>query len=223
MNLMIRTGLFSITLFMIAVFAICSCGIKTDYDIEVVSQNACECLAIVKEENIDARLDPCLSDFVNNNITEIRRKLYPHESDEYAISNYMIDVAINMVQTCSEFYAELETMYVNYFPQEELDREALEKLDLDIISLNNSDSLTLALVDKRINLNIRARHFEAALQDINFLKTRFGEESHFAKAYIYQHTGEYDKAIRELEADILKNENREFEIIREMIIKKKEK
>lgn len=218
---MIRTGLFLITLSMLAVFAIYSCGTKTNYDIEVVSQNACECLAIVKEENIDARLDPCLSDFVNDNITEIRLKFYPNESEENAISNYMIDVVINMVQTCNEFYKELETMYVNYFPQEELDNEMLKKLDLDIASLDNSDSSTLALVDKRINLNIRARHFEAAIKDIDFLKTRFGKESHFAKAYIYQHRREYDKAIRELEIDILENENRELEIIREMIIKKK--
>lgn len=209
-------------LILISVFA--SCDSKRKFEPETLAGQACECFEKQNTGTIDERLKLCLSTPINENFVEIHKHYYENKPADSAISNYMMDVTIIMIQECNKFYNELDSMYSNFYAQ--VDKASVSgQLSTIQDSISNDlviDSIKIKLLHKRISLLTKARDFNEALNDIQILGTKYGIESqtHFAKAYIFRAQKKYDEAIVELDKAI-ESGDKGYIIFKELIRRKK--
>ena len=212
-------ALFALTLTLFA------CNIKNEHDPNVLATEACSCFNDRTSGSIDSRLDTCFAKRVNDEFNEIHKVYYKEEPVEIAIQKYMLDVSLSMIRTCDKFANEVDSMYTNFFP-----KISKDSIKTDLFSIGDSlknvdltDSGKVALLDRRINLLMRARLFSAWSSDIEILENKYQKtsENRFARAYIYRAERKYDEAIKILNESIEKDKKEDFKVFKELLLKKK--
>jgi tetratricopeptide (TPR) repeat protein len=202
-----------------------SCDRKNEYDPNLLATDACSCFNDRTSGTIDSRLDTCLAKRINDQFSEIHKVYYIEEPVEIAMQKYMLDVTLSMVRNCDKFASEVDTMYTNFFPR--LSNEAIKT---DLFSIEDSLKITtladadkVSLLNRRINLLMRARQFPKAKQDIEYLVKKYQRETEnrFARAYIYRAEGKYEEAVNILNEAIEKDGKEDFKVFTELLRRKK--
>ncbi|MEO8794868.1 MAG: tetratricopeptide repeat protein [Daejeonella sp.] len=170
-------------------------------------------------------MDTCFAKRVNDQFNDIHKVYYTEEPVEMAMQKYMLDVTLSMVRNCDEFANEVDSMYTNFFP-----RISKDSIKTDLVSIGDSlenanltDSGKVTLLDRRINLLMRARQFDKATTDIENLENNYHKytENRFARAYIYRAEGKYDEAIKILNEAIERDKKEDFKLFTELLLRKK--
>ena len=189
-----------------------------------MAESACECFEKLEEGSIDDRLTPCLSQPINENVEQIHKIYHQDKSIEEALKNYIMDVSIIMIHSCDKYYAELDNMYTNMYPEIEYTsvQSQLQLLSDSIISPHLADTSKVSYLQEKISLLTKARKFDEALESIDQMSNEFSSESetYWVKAYIFRTLGNYDLAIDEIDKAIASG-NEDSMIFKELIKRKK--
>lgn len=202
-----------------------ACNIENKHDPNVLATEACSCFNDRTSGSIDSRLDTCFAKRVNDEFNDIHKVYYKEEPVEIAMQKYMLDVSLSMIRTCGKFANEVDSMYTNFFPQISKDSIKTELLSIgdSLENANLTDSGKISLLDRRINLLMRARQFDKATADIEALEKDYHKyaENRFARAYIYRAEGNYDEAIKILNESIEKDKKEDFKLFMELLLRNK--
>jgi tetratricopeptide (TPR) repeat protein len=210
----------TLTSFLLLVTLI-SCEKKGEYSVKSISKEFCNCFNTNQaEKNIDARLKPCVDKYINHKHNDIlEHKDYGLEFLNKAISEFSLDLFIELIHSCDLYYYEMSALYNNTYLADTTDsnKKNIALLTARLQTATNKDSIK-SLLHKRTARLIKSRNFNAALEDISKIKTLDinDEDALLASAYIFNQLGMEEKALTEIEKGIAISQNNGYYIFREI-------
>jgi tetratricopeptide (TPR) repeat protein len=202
-----------------------ACGQKPELSIEDASQEFCDCFNSQGTGTVDERLSPCLQKIVDKKNKELNDfGIVNPDSVKLKISEFSLDVMLNMTRTCDNYFVAINDLYDKGYPLDTtaLNTKAIDELTNRIKTETNKDSVK-SLLHKRVHKLIQARQFDLALEDIDSIRTIDNRDygANLASAYIFNQTGLHDKAIAEIDKAIEISGNEGLQLYLEIAKRKK--